>query len=266
MDRPSFPSLESLLVFSFQSLQTSLLPLNKIMSFLLTCSHSVAVEAVGVIPASQVSPRLVLNTLSNSQSFVRSGPAQLLTFALRPNNPLFKCDLEIVALIEQILDESGPLTLDEIFSSPVFVGSTRDLIGRIVEVHSTEFSVLSDGKIWFVGTPLPPRCHFTTIVESLEFAIGLFNHGATTEELKRILSLSTCDEGILTRLALAMVLSANPDRFVQLQRGRFGLMDGLVDSKPVERFGSPIQAAMSNEDESFNPELFFGGKFTFAAE
>jgi hypothetical protein len=266
MIRSSFPSVESLLVFAFESLQTSLLSLSKIMSFLQDCPHAACIVGMGPILANRIPRRLVLNTLSNSQAFVRSGTAESQSYALRPNNPLFKCDLEIVALIEQILDENGPLTPDELFSSPVFAGSARNLLSRIIEVHCTEFTILPDGKVWFPNTPLPPRSHFATFGDALEFALSFFPQGATTEELKRILSLSTCDEGLVTRIALVTVLSSIPDRFVQIQRGKYVLSDGQVESKPSGRFTTQGIAPMLQEDDMFNPESFFGGKFLFAAE
>jgi hypothetical protein len=178
-----------------------------------------------------------------------------------------RCDLEVVALIEQVLDENGPMTLEEFLASPTFSTSNRELLTRILAVHSTEFTTLPDGRIWFPTTPLPTRSSFSTFQDAIEFALQFFPDGATTEELKRILCLSNCSEGAITRLALARELSAKPGLFLQLQRGRYALADApsAIRSAPVI-LRLPICSVFADDEENFNPDTFFGGRFQFAAE
>jgi hypothetical protein len=272
----SFDTLESLLIFVFRQLETPLLSLDKIVDFLSHSIHSVPVEGNGIVSAGAVPRRLVLSTLSNSERFVRAGPPHSQGFALRLINPLFQCDASVAASVEQLLTENGPMTLDEFRSSPNFPASNVQLFERVFSVHSTEFTPLADGRIWFVNSPLPVQAAFDTIEEAVVFAFTIFTDGATPEDLRRFLCLARCTEGAITRIAVAKVLSAKPDLFIQIQRGKYAiagspaaqipppLPPGTIASSTSPSRTLPVE--MEDAEDPFNPESFFGGGFSFSSE
>jgi hypothetical protein len=125
MDGEVVPSLEVLLVHIFRQLQTPLLTTDKIVDFLSQSDLLVPIDGDGILPASAVHRRLILTALTNSDQFVRSGPALVQTWALRPNNPVFQNEVAIAASIEQFLSKNGPATFDQIVAAGDSPGLVR---------------------------------------------------------------------------------------------------------------------------------------------
>jgi hypothetical protein len=170
------------------------------------------------------------------------------------------------------------MTIDQFIESPNFPLSDRQLFERVFSVHSAEFNALPDGRIWFVKSPVPIQAAFDTIEEAAIFGFTVLSEGATPEDLRRLLCLARCGTGAITRMSLAKVLSANPDLFVQIQRGKYALAgaDGAQTpvsvasgsiAMPTAATGwSPLDLDDVEEEDRFNPESFFGGGFSFSSE
>jgi hypothetical protein len=272
----SFDTVESLLIFVFRQLETPLLSLDKIVDFLGHSKHTVPLEGNGVVSAETVPRRLVLNTLSNSERFVRAGPPHSQEFALRLINPLFQCDASVAASVEQLLTENGPMTLQDFCASPNFPASHVHLFERVFSVHSSEFNTLPDGRIWFVNSPLPVQAAFDTIEEAVVFSFTIFTDGATPEDLRRFLCLARCSDGAITRISVAKILSAKPELFIQIQRGKYAISGSRAAQLPLPvppgAIGSSGSEAprtsieLEDAEDAFNPESFFGGGFSFSSE
>jgi hypothetical protein len=270
----TFDDLESLLIFVFRQLQTALLSVDKIVDFLVNSQHTVPIEGNGIIPAATVPRRLIFNVLSKSEQFVRCGTPHTQTFALRPNNPLFQCDAAVAASIDQLLTQNGPMTIDEFLGSPTFASSDSPTVERVLSVHSEEYAVLPDGRIWFSNSPLPIQAAFDTIQDAIVFAFSIFTEGATPEDLRRFLCLAPCADGQITRVSISQALQSKPDIFVQIQRDRFALAgtDAARVPPPAMPPRARAQSAtvrrrmpiVEDEEEAFNAESFFGGGFSFA--
>jgi hypothetical protein len=275
MDGELFPSLELLLVHVFRQLQTPLLTTDRIVDFLSRSSLLVAIEGDGILPASSLHRRVILSALTGSGQFVRSDPAHGQTWALRPNNPFFQNEAAIAASIEQFLSKNGPATLDQILAAGDSPGPVREAYRKVVDLHTGEFAPLPDGRVWFRGAPVPARAAFDSVRAAIEFALTVYTAGATIEELRRFLCLSVSQETPITRLAIAQELAAKPQRFAQVQRGKYaiagsdGPWDLPVPPAPAPTVGGPrVPLPAREEDDAtpFNPESFFGGRFCFSPE
>jgi hypothetical protein len=271
----SCPSLESLLTHVFRQLETPLLTLDRIVDFLSRSDLTVPVEGDGIRPANSLSRRLILTILSNSDRFVLSGPPHAQTWALRLNNPYFQSDTAVAASIEQLLSKNGPATLDQILAEGDSPENLRDFYQKVLSLHSDEFSLLPDNRIWFKGAPVPARASFDTMQGAVEWALNVFAQGATIEELRRLLCVSISQGTPITRLAIAQELAARPNVYVQVQRGKYGLagvgtgLESEAEARSHTESEAPRPAGFRGgdaEDEAqpFNPESFFGGGFSFA--
>jgi hypothetical protein len=278
MTAPAFDSLISLLIHVFRQLGTPLLTIERITDFLSKSDFSVTVDG-DVVQSNSIPHRLLLNTISNSDQFVRSGSRGAQIWALRPQNPfaMFHCDASIAASIEQLLTKNGPMSLDQFLSCSDFPAGSHDVVARVLEVHAEEFRPLPDGRIWFINSPLPVRATFERIQQAIEFGFSIFPAGATIEELRRLLCLATVSDLPITRLMVQRELAAKPELFVQIERGKYALVgsEGARQLPPVvvrTRASSvgPQRAPQifepDDDDRPFNPESFFGGKFSFALE
>jgi hypothetical protein len=165
------------------------------------------------------------------------------------------------------------MTIDEFMASPNFPRSDRQLFERVFSVHSAEFNTLPDGRIWFVKSPLPIRADFDTIEEAVIFGFTVLTEGATPEDLRRFLCLARCSNGAITRMSVTKVLSANPDLFVQIQRGKYApagseaaqLVVNAADTA-IATEARPLELDPGEDEDGFNPESFFGGGFSFSSE
>jgi hypothetical protein len=267
MNPPTFESVESLLSFVFDHHQTALLSVDRILSFL----------SKSEIPSeSSISRRFLLNVLSNSSQFVRAGPPHAQLFALRPKISFHLSDTAVAAHIEQLLTRNGPMTMDQFVASADFPG--HDILKKVLELHSDEFAWLQDGRVWFSKSPLPVRASFATLREALEFAFSVFPNGATVEELRRLLCLTSCEETAITRLAIAKALGNAPELYPQVSRGIYvrrmaGFERPRLGEKRAASWpswgGAVMERVIEEEDDEekpFNPESFFGTGFRFLAD
>jgi hypothetical protein len=277
MDGEVFPSLELLLVHVFRHLQTPLLTTDRIVDFFACSNLLVPIEGDGILPASSLHRRLILNALTSSGQFVRSGPAHLQMWALRPNNPFFQNEAAVAASIEQFLSKNGPATIDQILAAGDYPGLLREVYQKVLDLHTDEFASLPDSRVWFRDAPVPARAAFESVQAAIEFALTVYTAGATIEELRRFLCLSSSQGVPITRLAVAQEIAAKPQLFVQVQRGKYA-MEGsgaawdLPAVVPRSRSASvgprKVPLAVMDEDDAmpFNPESFFGGRFCFSPE
>jgi hypothetical protein len=223
-------------------------------------------------------PREILNTLTNSPQFVRAGPPHAQLFALRPNVSFRVSDTAVAGHIEQLLARNGPMTIDQFVASADFPG--HDILKKALEAHSDEFAWLPDGRVWFAHAPVPVRAAFPGLAQALEFAFSVFPGGATVEDLRRLLCLSACDGGPVTRLAIAKEVGSRPDLYCQISRGTY-VLAAAVEGRLIEpgagrsrassmftRKSLPIVFCEEDDDDQkpFNAESFFGGSFTFSAD
>jgi hypothetical protein len=230
-------------------------------------------EGDGVVRVRAIPRRIILSTLSNSEHFVQSGPPHAQIWALRPNNPFFQADSAVAAAIEQFLTKNGPATLEQILIASDAPG-LREVYERVLRVHSDEFHGLPDGRLWFRLSPVPTRGAFETVAAALRWAFGVFEEGATIEELRRLLCLSISQGMPITRLEIVQELAEKPDVYVQVHRGKYALVGsiGVIQAgqdlqKAVDGRGrNPLLEIGEDEDEvqPFDPESFFGGRFTFS--
>jgi hypothetical protein len=256
MDSSLFESLESLLICVFRHRQTPLLTLDRIADFLSTCDLRVPLAGRGIVAASAVPRRLLVNVLSNSEHFVRSGASHHQAWALRPNNPLFQCNKSIAAAIEQLLAKNGPMTLRDVLASADFAASSQDALEKVIEIHADEFRTLDDGRIWLVNAPVPAAAAFDTVRDAVEFGLAALGGEATIEELRRILCLGTVNGVPITRLDIAREVAARPDAFAMTQRGRYAMLG--AEEVP--------QSEWEDGEKPFNAQTFFGATFCFAYE
>jgi hypothetical protein len=155
------------------------------------------------------------------------------------------------------------MTINEIIAKADFPGASVEVLERILALQESGLNVMADGRVWFVGIPVPLRYGFDSLRLALEFAFSLFPDGATIEQLRRVLCLST-DGGVpITRMAISSGLAANSDMFVSIQRGKWTLAANVVDEETPPP-GHPVPTVA--EGEEFNAEVFFGGAFAFAEE
>jgi hypothetical protein len=260
-------------MFVFRQLETPQLSLDRIIDFLAASDLSFPIDGDGLVRAGAVPRRMILSTLSNSKQFVRSGPAHIQTWALRPNNPFFQADSAVVAAIDQFLTKNGPATLDEILLASDTPGALRDVYERVI-FASDEFHALPDGRLWFRSSPVPTRAGFDTVSAAINWGFTIFHGGATIEELRRLLCLSITQGTPITRLEIAQELAAKPDAYVQVQRGKYALAGFAVEAEdvpvgpkaPDKVPRRPLLDLGEDEDEvePFNPESFFGGRFSFS--
>jgi hypothetical protein len=156
--------------------------------------------------------------------------------------------------------------MDQFVASEDFPG--HDILKKVLEVHSDEFTWLPDGRIWFSRAPVPVCAAFSDLQGALEFAFSIHEKGATIEELRRTLCLSVCDEGAITRLAIAKELAARPDLYGQIQRGKYAMMNQqpiqeVIGKAALTQWG---MSSIEDEEKPFNAESFFGSGFLFQAE
>jgi hypothetical protein len=264
-------SVESLLTFVFQQLETPQLSVDRIVDFLSESDLSVRLDGDGVTRVRAVPRRQILSVLSSSNQFVRSGPAQSQMWALRPNNPYFQTESAVAAFIDQFLTQNGPTSLDQIITASDTPTALREIYDRVLRLHSDEFHVLPDGRLWFRSSPIPTRAGFDTVGAALSWAFTIFSNGATIEELRRLLCLSI-NQGIpITRLEIARELAGKPDEYIQVQRGKYalagseGAREAAQAAKKEEAPPGPFKLEEGeDEGQPFNAESFFGGRFTFS--
>jgi hypothetical protein len=234
------------------------------MDFMAHSNLSVAIEGQSMVPASSVARRVVMSVLSSSDHFVSSGNPSAHIWALCPKNIFYQCDSAIESSVEQLLNVNGPMTINEVIAKADFPGASVGLLERILALRESGLNVLPGGRIWFIGIPVPARMGFDTVKESLEFALSLFPEGASIEDLRRVLCLSTENGVPITRISVSAGLSANPEVFAAVQRGKWTLVSNMVAEE------SPATGHVDTpdfEDEGeFNAEVFFGGAFAFAEE
>ena len=279
-DTSAFDSLESLVAFVFQQLQTPQLSIDRIVDYILSSPYSVALPESGVVPARTVTRRMVANCVSNSSRFVHSGPAQSQLWALRPNNPFFQCDASIAATIEQMLNKEGPMTVEQLVATAGLPDADAALFERVLSVDYGEFKDVGGGRFWFVNTPLPLRCDYDTTSQALTFAFSLFPDGATLEELRRVLCLSTVNGDPITRVVVANEIARQPHLFPKVRRGRYAIAgsSAALFSVPAPQIrarassvtrGQRVSLIESDEEDTvqpFNPAAFFGASFSFSPE
>jgi hypothetical protein len=181
----------------------------------------------------------------------------------------------VAASIEQLLSKNGPATLDQIVAAGDCPDTVRDFYRKVLTLHADEFMRLPDNRIWFKNAPVPARASFDSVHGALEWAFSVFTHGATIEDLRRLLCLSINQGAPITRLAIAQELAARPQTFVQVERGKYAiagseaagelpLIAPSTREEPVPR--RPVQFRGGDADDEaqpFNPESFFGGGFCF---
>jgi hypothetical protein len=162
------------------------------------------------------------------------------------------------------------MTIDEIVAKADFPEASVELLQRVLGIQGSELTILPDGRIWFIGLPVPLRYGFDSLTSALEFAFSMFRDGATIEELRRVLCLST-DNGVpITRMAISRELTGNSKMFSTIQRGKWNLASPEVTEKPGPgpgNMGWDIGGGfVDDEGTEFNAEVFFGGAFAFAEE
>jgi hypothetical protein len=278
MDGEIVPSLEWLLVHIFRHLQTPLLTTDRIVDFLSHSNLLVPIKNDGILPASSIHHRLILNALTNSDQFVRSGPAHIQTWALRPNNPFLQNETAIAASIEQFLSKNGPATFEQILAAGDSSRFVRDVYQKVLDLHTDEFVCLPDNRVWFKDAPVPARAAFDSVQAAIEFAMTVYTAGATIEELRRFLCLSLSQGMPITRIAVAQELAEKPQLFVQVQRGKYAMVGSdppwdmpqvvpmRVRSAPAGQRPVPLVELGEDDGALFNPESFFGGRFCFSPE
>lgn len=276
-----FDSLGSLLTFVFNQLQTPMLTVDRILEYLSKTEYTVQIRGQDVVPANAIQKRLIVNCLTTSDLFVRSGPIQSQTFALRPNNPVFRCETVIAATIEQILCENGPMTIEELVASAGLPDADTTVFERIISQHP-EFCAIPQNRLWFTNAPIPTATNYNTITEALQMVLqSVFMHGACIDDLRRYLCLSTVHGFPITRKSISTELSTNVALFIEFERGKYTLAGSPVavpdpvvrrprafSDSPSRRnllFGHANPPEKESDDE-FNPDAFFGGSFTFSAE
>lgn len=278
-----FESLGSLLVFVFKQLQTPMLTFDKIIEYLSTTEYTVTLRGTGIVATNSIPKRLILNCLSTSDQFVKSGPGKSQTFALRPNNPFFRCDTAIAATIEQILCANGPMTIEALVASAGLADADATLFERIISQHS-EFCEITDARIWFTDAPMPTPGNYHSMTEAVQGALqtSFAPIGAHIDDLRRYLCLSSCQGIPITRMRISGELSQRTDLYVEIERGKYALVGSpaAVSPDPVIRrprsfSDSPRgggrkflygHIAPTPSEEEFNPDSFFGGSFTFSTE
>ena len=285
----TFDSLASLISFVFKQLQTSLLSVEKIHEYIIQNDFRVQIEKNGVIPSSNVSKRTLINELTRNDLFVSTNSN---FWALRPNNPLFQCDAAIATSIEQMLTEHGPLTVQELVELTRQMGADEQLFNRVLSVHSDEFTIISshqhvptffggaqgqreenEGRIWFKNQPLPIRADFGDVEQAIDFAFTLFPKGASIEELRNFLCLATHNGIPITRICISHTFVQKPDKYVQIQRGKYAPADSPAAKEPPPDINTPqgrrrrSSLMKIEEDEKvFNPDDFFGPTFSFSPD
>jgi hypothetical protein len=296
-----FDAVSDAIVYAFQHEQTSLLSLDRICEVVQCPSLFLNAKKDGLIPCSTIVRRRISSTLSSCALFIRAGPPRTCLWAIRPNNPLFLSDSVISSSIEQMLTNSGPMTLEQFTQSTQLNGTDVGLFERFLAEHATEFARHSDDTYWFTGQPRPIQRDFESISHALVFALSAFPEGASVEELTWYLCLSTVNTvRTITRRNVSRELSRRTDLFDHLARARYRLFErplvDLADGKavhaeeapppppfqvPVPQMPSPVpypfftaplpelsppKPPLPTDDDDFDPFAFFGHDFQFAFE
>jgi hypothetical protein len=300
-----FETLSDAIIHAFRQEQTSLLSLDKICEIIQSPNIFLNAKKDGVVPGSTIIRRRISSTLSSSVLFVRAGPPRACLWAIRPNNPLFLSDGVISSSIEQMLTNTGPMTLEQFAQTTQLNGADIPLFERFLTEHSSEFVRHPDNTYWFTGQPRPIQRDFESISHALVFALSLFPEGASVEELTWYLCLSTVNTfKTITRRNVSRELSRRTDLFDHLARARYTLSANrsvenrqaaseknrqfeiapLPTPAAVYPFFAPLpqspppqqpqetilhlhqQPSTGGEDEDFDPFSFFGHDFHFAFE
>lgn len=275
----SFDSLEALLEFVYRQLETPQLSIDRISDFLSQANFTVALPGSEVVSVQTLSRRQILSCLTNSDKFIRSGPPHSQTYAIRPNNPFLQCDGAIGGLIEQLLNENGPMTIEDLVAS----SGLRDIDGssfsRVLQVQDTDYVDLGGGRFWFSNVPPPLRSEYESLEQAVASALSVFKGGATIEDLRRFLCLATLNGDRITRKDIVHAVAAKPETFIKIQRGRYALVGTqaamglpMMPRRARAASSSMIQRSlltemqMEDEEKPFNPAAFFGGSFSFMPE
>jgi hypothetical protein len=291
-----FEALSDAIIYAFRQEQTSLLSLDRICEVLQSPNLFLNAKKDGLIPCSTIIRRRISSTLSSCEFFIRAGPPRTCLWAIRPNNPLFLSDGVISSSIEQMLTNTGPMTLEQFTQSTQLTGADIRLFERFLAEHASEFARHSDNTYWFTGQPRPIQRDFESISHALVFALSVFPEGASVEELTWYLCLSTVNTfKTITRRNVSRELSRRADLFEHLSRARYNLTErgGPVEAKdsappfdapppppapaagaaypfftvPVPAPGPPpAKPPPAPDDDDFDPFTFFGHDFHFAFE
>ncbi|KAH0792016.1 hypothetical protein GPJ56_004091 [Histomonas meleagridis] len=211
---------------------------------------------------------MIANALDSSDLFVRAGNSHNKTWALRPNNPLFQCDAAIAVTVEQLLSQSGPLSLEQLVSAINLPGADVTIIERVLAVHSNEFTQLPSGCIWFSNQPQPVASEFDNIEQALVFAFNFFPEGATVEELSWFLCLSKHNGLPITKMCISHELVRRSDLFVQIHRLKYAIAGSPACNRSISNSTSTSTSVSSftNDEDVFNPDAFFCDNFQFSPE
>jgi hypothetical protein len=140
----------------------------------------------------------------------------------------------------------------------------------VLGLHSNEFTLLPNRRIWFADAPMPARECFDSVQAAIRSDPLIFPNGATVEELRNVLCLSTIQGQPMTRLAIVQTLSTHPTLYAQIDRGRYALAESDVASQLQIIILKPGSSRpffrVDDEDGPFDPASFFGGHFVFAVE
>lgn len=237
-----FDSLYEAITFAFRQEQTSLLSLDRICQVLQNPNLYFTSKSQGLVQCSTVTRRRISSALSTSELFVRAGSQRTCLWAIRPHNPLFLSDGAILASIEQMLTENGPMTVDQFVNATQLAGADINLYNRFIREHEHEFSQGEDGTYWFKNQPRPQARDFESISSALVFAFNEFPQGASVEELHWYLCLSTVSHiKKITRRCVSRELSRRTDLFSHLSRARYILLRALQANQEQNPVAMPIQ-------------------------
>ena len=229
-----FDTLCDAITWVFKQEQTSLLSLDRICQVLQSPNLYINIKKSGLVPCSTIIRRRISSTLSSSDLFVRAGPPRMCLWAIRPNNPLFLSDGVISASIEQMLTNNGPMSLEEFVGQTSLHGADIHLFERFLNEHESEFTRGEDGTYWFTGQPRPIQMEFESISHALVYALRVFPHGASVEELTWYLSRSTVNGSkSITRRCVSRELNRRVDLFNHLSRARYILIENQKESERV---------------------------------
>ena len=241
----SFDSLNDAITYAFRQEQTSLLSLDRICEVLQSPNLYFNSKKQGLMPCSSITRRRISSALSSCELFVRAGPPRTCLWAIRPHNPLFLSDGTILASIEQMLTENGPMTIDEFVNATQLAGADANLYSRFLTDHSLEFTVdEATGKYWFAGQPRPFHRNYESISQALVSAFIVFPNGASVEELHWFLCLSTVGgTKPITRRCVSRELSRRQDLFAHLSRARYILLSKAHEQNllPIDKNQQQIQ-------------------------
>lgn len=221
----SFPTLTEAISAIFRKEQTSLLSLDRICDGLANPNLFIVQVNKERVPCSTISRRRISSILSSCDLFIRAGPPRSCMWALRPHNPLFMNESALSSYIEQILTGNGPLYVEEIMQKSDIPGLTEQLINNFLLSHTDDFSINSNGKIWFSNQPLPEQKHFDNVVSALIYAFTVFKREASIEEVCWILCFSTIDQKKITRRKISRELARRTDLFQHVSRAKYALIN-----------------------------------------